>query len=49
MLTKNKVVKMAVYGDIGIIKEDEEICGEEVYVINKKTLLKEVPYSEIFG
>ncbi len=40
---------MAVYGDIGVIKEDEEICGEDEYIVNKKTRMEYIPYSEIFG
>ena len=40
---------MAAYWDVGVIKEDEEINGEDAYIVNKKTLLESVPYSEIFG
>ncbi|MEK6869656.1 MAG: hypothetical protein AABX74_05470 [Nanoarchaeota archaeon] len=32
-----------------VMKEDEEICGEEAYIINKKTRMEHMPYSEIFG
>jgi len=40
---------MAAYGDINFIKEDEEICGEEAYIINKKTRMELVPYSDVCG
>lgn len=31
------------------LKEDEEVCGEEAYIINKKTRMEHVPYSEVCG
>jgi len=41
------VVKM--YVEKSTINGGEEISGEGTYVINKKTSIQEIPYSEIYG
>ena len=43
------VVKMVGYDIEIVLKEDEEVCGEEAYIINKKTRMEYMPYSEMCG
>jgi len=35
------------YGNVPLVKEDEQICGEYLDVIDKKMPKKRVPYSDV--
>ena len=34
------------YGE-DVLKEDEEVSGEDALIINKKRLIREVPYADV--
>lgn len=40
------MVKMVEY-QYSAIKEDEEVSGEDAYIVNKKKLIQEMPYADV--